>query len=219
MYLFGQHDVITSKHLHLQANALNMSFNAKYHATSEQMNQEQVQVEAAKRDPNFFAPLYNKYYKQIFSYVYQRMEDKDTAFDVTAQVFLKALTNLGKYEFKGVPFASWLYRIAQSEVYQMFRDKKAQRTVNADVGDLKFIFEEIEESYYDDYTPKVMTLIKALPEDDLKLIEMRFFEKRPFKEIAEILDITENNAKVKLYRILERIKKTITKKSPGNSAS
>jgi len=212
-YLFGQGAVIPEKQVDLQANALNMSFSPKYHATADQMNQEQVQVEAAKRDPNLFAPLYNKYYKQIFGYVYQRMEDKETAFDVTAQVFLKALTNLHRYEFKGVPFASWLYRIAQSEVYQMFRDKKAQRTVNADVGDLKFIFEEIEESYYDDYTPKVMKLIKELPEEELKLIEMRFFEKRPFKEIAEILEITENNAKVKLYRILERIKKAITKKS------
>jgi RNA polymerase sigma-70 factor, ECF subfamily len=211
MYLFGNGRIISPKRLNLQANALNMSFSPKYHATAEQMSQEHVQVEAAKRDPNFFAPLYNKYYKQIFGYVYQRMEDKETAFDVTAQVFLKALTNLHKYEFKGVPFASWLYRIAQSEVYQMFRDKKAQRTVNADVGDLKFIFEEIEESYYEEYTPRVLKMIKELPEDEIKLIEMRFFEKRPFKEIAEILDITENNAKVRLYRILERIKKAITK--------
>jgi RNA polymerase sigma-70 factor (ECF subfamily) len=213
MYLFGQGSVISLKPLHLQANALNMSFSPKYHATADQLTQEHLQVEAAKRDPNFFAPLYNKYYKQIFAYVYQRMDDKETAFDVTSQVFLKALTNLYKYEFKGVPFASWLYRIAQSEVYQMFRDKKAKRTVNADVGDLKFLFEEIEESYYDDYTPKVMKLIKELPEADIKLIEMRFFEKRQFKEIAEILEITENNAKVKLYRILEKIKKEITKKS------
>ena len=212
MYLFGEEGIIPLKQLNLQANALNMNFNAKYHATADQLTQEHTQVEAAKRDPNFFAPLYNKYYKQIFSYVYQRMEDKDTAFDVTSQVFLKALSNLSKYEFKGVPFASWLYRIAQSEVYQMFRDKKAKRTVNADVGDLRFIFEELEESYYDDYKPQVIKLLKELPEEDLKLIEMRFFEKRQFKEIAEILDITENNAKVKLYRILEKIKKTLTSK-------
>jgi RNA polymerase sigma-70 factor (ECF subfamily) len=39
---------------------------------------------------------------------------------------------------------------------------------------------------------------------------MRYFEKRPFKEIAEILDITENNAKVKVYRILEKLKVKIT---------
>lgn len=211
MYLFGRKEVIEGNQPPLQAKALNMSFSSRYHATAEQMSQEQMQVEAAKRDPNFFAPLYNKYYKQIFAYVYQRMDDKESAFDVTAQVFLKALTNLGKYEFKGVPFASWLYRIAQSEVYQMFRDKKAQRTINVDVGDLRFIFEEIEENYYEEYTPKALKFIKSLPEEELKLIEMRFFEKRPFKEIAEILDITENNAKVKLYRILERIKKAITK--------
>ena len=48
-------------------------------------------IEAAKTDPNRFAPLYNKYYKQIFNYVYQRMDSKDAAFDVTGQVFLKAL--------------------------------------------------------------------------------------------------------------------------------
>lgn len=190
---------------------------SRYHATTEQISSEFMQIEAAKRDVNQFAPLYNKYYKQIFGYVYQRMEDKDTAFDVTSQVFLKALTNLGKYEFKGVPFASWLYRIAHSEVMQVFRDKKAKRTVNADVGDFRNLFEEIEEGYYEEYQAKVMKLIKELPEDELQLIEMRFFEKRQFREIAEILMLTETNAKVKLYRILERIKKAIT--NTGNKSS
>jgi RNA polymerase sigma-70 factor (ECF subfamily) len=36
---------------------------------------------------------------------------------------------------------------------------------------------------------------------------LRFFEKRPFKEVADILDITENNAKVKIYRLLQKMKK------------
>jgi RNA polymerase sigma-70 factor (ECF subfamily) len=187
-----------------------MTFSPRYHASAEQISSEFMQIEAAKRDAEQFGPLYNKYYKQIFSYVYQRMEDNDTAFDVTSQVFLKALTNIGKYQFKGVPFASWLYRIAHSEVMQVFRDKKSQRTVNADVGDLKNIFEEIEENHYDEYQGRMMELIKQLPEDELQLVEMRFFEKRAFKEIAEVLMLTETNAKVKLYRVLERIKKVLT---------
>jgi RNA polymerase sigma-70 factor (ECF subfamily) len=49
-----------------------------------------------------------------------------------------------------------------------------------------------------------------LKDADLQLIELRFFEHRPFKEIAEILDMTESNAKVKTYRILERLKKRLT---------
>ena len=188
-----------------------MDFTSRYHSTAEQISSEFMQIEAAKRDAGNFAPLYNKYYKQIFLYVYQRMNDKETAFDVTSQVFLKALTNLMKYEFKGVPFGSWLYRIAHSEIMQSFRDKKAERTINVDVSDFKNLFEEIEESYYDEYQEKVIQLIKKLPEEDIQLIEMRFFEKRPFKEIAEILMLTETNAKLKLYRILERLKKAIIK--------
>ncbi len=190
-----------------------MSFTSKYHASAEQISSEFMQIEAAKRDATNFGPIYNKYYKQIFGYIYQRMEDKDVAFDVTSQVFLKALTNLHKYEFKGVPFASWLYRIAHSEVMQVFRDKKSSRTVNADVADIKHLCEEIQESYYEDFMPALGRIIKDLPEDELQLIEMRFFEKRPFKEIAEIMMMTENNTKVKLYRILERLKKVLTKKS------
>lgn len=189
-----------------------MEYSTRYHHTAEQLQSERMIIEAAKLNPEKFGPLYDKYYNQIFGYVYQRMDCKDTAFDLTSQVFLKALTNIEKYEYKGVPFASWLYRIAHSEVMQLFRTKKNLKTINADIGDLKHICEEIEEEYMEQYKSILMTTIKGLPEDELTLIEMRFFEKRPFKEIAEILHLTENNAKVKLYRILERVKKKIIKK-------
>lgn len=187
-----------------------MNFNPRYHHTATQLLDEQVIIEAAKQNPKRFGPIYDKYYKQIFGYVYQRMDCKDTAFDVTAQVFLKALTNLNRYEYKGVPFASWLFRIAHSEVMQLFRDQKNKRAINADVGDLKNIYEEVQEPFFEEYLPALQQMIKQLPEEDLQLIEMRFFEQRPFKEIAEILSITENNAKVRMYRVLERLKKTIT---------
>jgi RNA polymerase sigma-70 factor, ECF subfamily len=190
--------------------AAHMNYSPRYHHTAEQLLDEQVLIEAAKQNPERFGPLYDKYYKQIFGYVYQRMDCKDTAFDLTAQVFLKALTNINRYEYKGVPFASWLFRIAHSEVMQLFRDQKNKRAVNADVGDLRHICEETEEPYFEEYLPVLQQIIKQLPEEDLQLVEMRFFEKRPFKEIAEILNITENNAKVRMYRILERLKKTIT---------
>ncbi len=193
--------------------AVNMEFSPRYHHTTDMLLNEQHIIEAAKQNPEHFAPLYDKYYKQIFGYVYQRMDCKETAFDLTAQVFLKALSNIEKYEFKGVPFASWLYRIAHSEVMQMFRNNAKLRTVNADVSDLRHICEEVEEEYMEQYNGVLMTVIKELPEDELQLIELRFFEKRAFKEIADILEITETNAKVKLYRILERVKKKLTKKN------
>ena len=186
-----------------------MNTASKYHATNQQMDAEFKLIEAAKLDINRFGPLYDKYYKQIFNYLYQRLDDKETAFDVTSQVFLKAMTNLSKYQFKGVPFSSWLYRIAYSELMQLFREKKAQRTVNADVSDLKHLCEEIKENYYDDFLPVLSKVLAELDELELQLVEMRFFEKRPFKEVAEVLELSETNAKVKLHRLLEKIKKLL----------
>jgi RNA polymerase sigma-70 factor, ECF subfamily len=187
-----------------------MSYNARYHHTAAQLQEEHLIIEAAKADPHHFAPLYDKYYKQIFGYLYQRMDDKDTAFDLTAQVFLKALTNIGKYEFKGVPFASWLYRIAHSELMQLFREQKNKRAINADIGDLRFICEESQEFYLEEYIPLLKKVISELDPEDLQMVELRFFERRAFKEIGEIMEITENNAKVRMYRILEKLKKAIT---------
>lgn len=183
---------------------------SKYHATSIELVNEQTIVEAAKKDPKNFAVLYNKYYEQIFRFIYQRVDNKEHAFDGTQQVFMKALTNLYKYEFRGVPFASWLYRIASSEVNNLYRTRKAERTLNIDSVGIVGIMEEIQESKIDQYHDRIVGIIsEQLEEDELQLIEMRFFEKRSFKEIGEILDITENNAKVKTYRVLDKLKKAI----------
>ncbi|MCA0430980.1 MAG: sigma-70 family RNA polymerase sigma factor [Bacteroidetes bacterium] len=188
-----------------------MTINSHYHHTEVQLNDELVIIEAAKKNPAHFAPLYNKYYKQIFNYLYQRMDCKETAFDVTSQVFLKALSNLQNYQFKGVPFASWLYRIAYNEMMLVYRNLKDKRAVNADIGDLKFICDETNEPFFEEYIPVIKKLITELDEEDLMLVEMRFFEKRPFKEIAEILNTTEGNAKVKMFRVIEKLKVKIKK--------
>jgi RNA polymerase sigma-70 factor (ECF subfamily) len=184
-----------------------MPVQSKYHKTEDQLLSEQSMVEAAKANPAKFEALYNRYYEQIFRYIFQRMDDKEMAFDVTSQVFLKAMLNLKKYEYRGVPFASWLYRIAKSEVYQSFKNNKANRSVNVESLHVYDMMDEMEENPLEEYHDQLIELIGDLPEEELQIIEMRYFEKRPFREIGEILNITENNAKVKAYRILGKLKK------------
>jgi len=177
-----------------------------YHIGKDLMLEEAALIKASKKDPARFAPLYERYHEPIFRFIYQRMDDKDQAFDLTAQVFLKALNSLHRYEDKGLPFASWLYRIARNEVYQLFKERKAIRTVNLETVQIAEMVSEMNEQSSEEYHQLLLQAIKDLPDDDLQLIEMRFFESKPFKEIGQILAITENNAKVKLYRILDRMK-------------
>lgn len=191
----------------IKPNQRTMRINPIYHHTEEKLRRELEWVRQAKEDPRRFEPLYNKYYEQIFRYIYQRMDDKELAFDITSQVFLKALNNIHKYEYRGVPFASWLYRIAKSELYQSFRDKKAERTINVESMHLFEMIEELEEDTTEEGRELLLEALASMDEEDVQLIELRYFEKRSFKEIGDILEITENNAKVKAHRVVKKMKK------------
>jgi RNA polymerase sigma-70 factor, ECF subfamily len=164
-------------------------------------------IDLAKEESNNFAPIYKKYHEQIYRFVYQRMDNQDDAADITSQVFLKALINLYKYENRGHPFSSWLYRIALNEVNQFYRKTKNKRTVNLEEKDIKEIIEESGDYFDEEKRKKLLEVLGKLESNKLILIEMRFFEKRSFKEIGEVLNIKENNAKVRTYRVLEEMKK------------
>lgn len=189
-----------------------MTVNPLYHQSMTKLEEELVWIRKAQKDPESFGPLYKKYHEQIFRYIHQRMDDEDQAADVTSLVFIKAMKNLPKYEYRGVPFASWLYRIAKSELYQSFRDRKAMRTVNLETVHLSEMMVDMEEDEGEERRLKLYACLKKLNETDLQLVEMRYFEKRSFKEVGEILEITENNAKVKCFRALEKLKRFYTEK-------
>jgi RNA polymerase sigma-70 factor (ECF subfamily) len=185
--------------------------NPMYHHSNNNLKTELEWIQLAKRDPEKFSPLYEKYHEQIFRYIYQRIDDKEMAFDVTSQVFFKAIKNLDKYEFRGVPFGSWLYRIAKSELYQTFRDKTAKRAINIETVQLATFMDVFEDEENERNNKRLLKAIESLRETDVQLIEMRFFEQRPYREIGEMLSITENNAKVKTFRALDKLKQEFYK--------
>jgi len=168
-------------------------------------------IERAKSNPNHFGPLYSKYHDAVFRYVAKRVDEEEIAYDITSGVFVKALTNISKYEYRGIPFASWLFRIAKSELYQSFRDKKAEKTVCLDKVVLGQFLEEVEEDNSEEMRARLVKAISKLKPAQIELIEMRFFEKRSFREMGEILGLTENNTKVKTFRTLNKLKEILEK--------
>ena len=167
---------------------------------------EESWIKEAQKNIQAFEKLYNANYEAIFRYVYQRMDSKEDATDVTAQVFMKAMTNIKKYKFMGFKFSSWLYRIAKSETYQFLKNKSKSPTLNVDTNSLGEISEEMETT--NSITNEdLIEALNILDDNELELIEMRYFEQRSFKEIGEILDMTENNAKVKTHRVIKKMKK------------
>lgn len=170
-------------------------------------------IELAKKNRQDFGLLYEKYFEQIFRFSFKRLGgNEDTAAELTQLTFIKAMDHIGAYEDRGFPFSSWLYRIAQNEISMYFRKSKRQQEVPVDENRVKDLFEEAEIDGFDkiEQQKQLIELLNNLPQEHLDLIELRFFQQMSFKEISEIYRISEANAKMKVYRILEKMNKIWT---------
>jgi len=78
-------------------------------------------VERAKHDREAFATLYRRHYQPIGRYIFRRVGDRHLTDDLLADVFMIALRNLYRYRYRGLPFRSWLYRIATNRVNRWAR--------------------------------------------------------------------------------------------------
>lgn len=179
--------------------------------SNSELEQERLLIEKAKKNSEAFKPLYEKYFSQIYRYIFNKLRDKELTADLTSQVFLKAMLNIKNFKYQEVPFSAWLYRIATNEVLLFFRKTNQTRFV---VVEENLIAELADQSYsiYQDYLEeKLAECIQDLEIEDVQLIELRFQEGKSFKEIGFILNITENNAKVKTYRVLDKLKNKMKK--------
>jgi RNA polymerase sigma-70 factor (ECF subfamily) len=98
------------------------------------LRDEELLIRNSQADPEAFRPLYEKYFKRIFLFVHHRVGDKAMTADLTSQVFLKALINIKKFSFRGLPFSAWLFRIALNECNDFFRKNKRYRLVTMEEG-------------------------------------------------------------------------------------
>lgn len=170
---------------------------------------DQQLVVAAQQNRDAFAALYDKYFEQIYLFIYKRVWDEAIAGDICQDAMLKAMHNIGKYEDRGVPFTAWLYRIASNEVNLYYRKQKKMISVEIQEKHVKDLMMEIEigeKSSVDDQE-KLIEIMNSIKPEYAEIIELRFFLQYSFKEIADFYEISEANAKMRLYRILDRIKK------------
>lgn len=196
---------------------MNKNVNA-YHQSDSDIAQEEQVLRKAMQNPEAFAPIYDKYYLAIYKYVLQRVCDDRITQEIVSDVFAKAIFNLKKYKFKGTPFSSWLYRVAFNEIANRHRKKKKERVVHI-TEEIWELFPQNSSEADIELEPKLKALkvvLNQLKSTELELIEMRFFENRPFKEIGEIMDLTTENARVKTHRALKKLQTLFKKTNHGH---
>jgi RNA polymerase sigma-70 factor (ECF subfamily) len=98
---------------------------------TENRSEDNVVKAAAKGDEQAFASLYDTYVDNIYRFIFLRVEDQQTAEDLTSTVFLRAWEKLDRYQIRGVPFRAWLFRIARNAVIDHYRTRKETAPLEA----------------------------------------------------------------------------------------
>ena len=165
-------------------------------------------IEAAQNDPSRFAELYEQNFHRVYAYVARRVRDRSETQDLTAHVFHQALANLGKFKWKGSPFAAWLYRIASNAIADQAKRKGRESSEQPNTAETSTgtDLEEVERR------ARVFSAVEKLPDDQRRVIVMRFADEMSIREIADELGRSEGAVKQLQFRGLDNLRKRLNEK-------
>ena len=166
---------------------------------------ERLLVEAAQRDPARFAELYENNFERVYAYIARRVGDRSETEDVTSEVFHHALANLKRYEWRGIPFAAWLYRIAANLIADRGQRKNREDVAddpdeNESVAARNVAIEEVERK------ATLFRLVETLPAEQRRVVILRFAEEKSIKEVAQEIRKTEGAVKQLQFRALSTLR-------------
>jgi RNA polymerase sigma-70 factor, ECF subfamily len=176
--------------------------------------EERLLVAAAQKDPTRFGELYEIHFEQIYAYIARRVDSRETAEDLTSEVFHKALTNLSRFEWRGVPFVGWLFRIAANAIID--QSKRSSKEVS-DLEDPEEI--AVPEVDFADaiHRARLFRLVEELPDDQRRVVVMRFADEKSIREIASEIGRSEGAVKQLQFRGLQNLRSQVEKKPGGKN--
>ena len=169
---------------------------------SEPLADETSLVSSAQRDPAEFAALYDRYFRQIYHYLYSRVGSTAEAEDLTAQTFLAALETLPRYRHRG-HFAAWLFTIARNKTMDFYRNERLHTPLDENHPDESG--DPLSQAIRTAQIEQLAALIRKLEEAEQELLRLRYVADLSFTEIGVCLGRKEDTVKKTFYRLLARL--------------
>jgi len=160
---------------------------------------ERLLIEAAQNDPSRFGELYEENFARVYAFIARRVLNRQEAQDLTSDVFQRALGNLHRFEWRGVPFVGWLYRMAANAIADHYRQKSRELPWEQP----EITSDEMEQA---ERRASLSRCVDRLPQEQRRVIVMRFMEERSIREIAGELGKSEGAIKQLQWRAMQKLR-------------
>ena len=184
---------------------------------SDERESEQALIQRARSDPEAFRTIFRTMHPRVFAYIAYRVGRAEDAEDITAEVFMRVVNGLGRFDYRGDgSFTAWLFQIAHREVARFF----SRRRTDADIP-----LDELPDIAGYDPTPEqalvrkerfaaVRAALAELPPRRAEVLTLKFYGELRNKEIAAVLGLDERTVASNLSRALDQLEQTIRAEWP-----
>lgn len=174
------------------------------------MQSEEDLIRRAQRgEPEAFAQLCEAHFDRIYRYIALKVGNRADAEDLTQQTFLKATEAIGSYRWKGLPFASWLFRIAHNQVIDHFRRLSKERGVPLDEAITVSSDDPASLAEQRLTVAQLMAACDQLTEAQREVIYLRFGSELSIAETAKVMNKREGAIKALQHDAVVKLRRTI----------
>lgn len=180
------------------------------------LHEEFLLVERAKQDPEAFGQLFDRYYGQIFGFLFRRIGERREAEDLTSETFFQALKNLHRFTPRGKPFRAWLFAIASARLGDYARARRRLIPVTLEEAPELVAPKSLEahapllalEAAHEQQQTlqKMRQLLPQLSPIQQQVLHLRFFGGCTIPQIAEALEMKEGTIKSHLHRAIAHLR-------------
>jgi RNA polymerase sigma-70 factor (ECF subfamily) len=171
---------------------------------------ERLLIKKAKKNKKYFGELYKKYKEKIYHYILKKVSKEEIAQDLTSVTFEKALKKLDYFQWEGISFGSWLYKIARNSVYDHFRLSKADRKEKFEQKNIPEDSMAMElKILHDEQELELFQKISQFKQKDQYLLYYKYFVGMRNKQIAKETGLSVSNVATRLFRIRKKLRKLL----------
>ena len=146
--------------------------------------------------------LFDRYHRRLFNFLARMTPDREAAEDLTQNVFLRMLKYRNSYR-EGAKFQSWIFQVARNVFADHYQEVKSKRVVKMET------LPDKSDEVTPDWEHQEQLLhqsLQRLPEDQRELLVMTRFQHMKYEEVADIMNTSVTNIKVKVHRAINKLR-------------